>query len=132
MAIETINDVNTDMPFVVKDVSSYLTIGEILKAVKMFTKNGAVRPCFSLKYGELVTDNRAFAVLLDHYWLNLFFFNNGSLASVILLYQFYFNYFISFYFSWNYYTIWTIYIYIVLCPSSPYYFSCFIVSFYNF
>lgn len=68
MAIETINNVNTDMPFVVKGVSSSLTIDEILKAVKMFTKKGAVRPCFSLKNGELITDNHSFALLLDHYW----------------------------------------------------------------
>lgn len=64
MAVETRDD--NVMPFVVRGVSSYLTLEVLFLLVQKSTKAFVV-PNFSLKNGELVTDSRPFAVYVDNY-----------------------------------------------------------------
>lgn len=64
MAIETRDD--DTMPFIVMNQASSILLADLLNLVKISTNSGIV-PSFSLKAGDLVTDSRMFANLVNHF-----------------------------------------------------------------
>ena len=62
-----LQNTDTDTPYEVKGVEESFTVGDMIAVIKLFISKGYREPIYVFKNGNLMTNSREFAVLVDNF-----------------------------------------------------------------